>query len=84
MINESEIEKPKSATAVNKTLIAVSAPLLNLRVNLSDIRLEKIVPPEMIMEIIPAYESGTFISCCMIGQAEPSSESGNPKLINVK
>ena len=42
------------------------------------------VPPEMIIVTIPAYEIGTPNCGCMTGHADPSSESGSPKLINAK
>ena len=49
----SEKEKPKSAPAVRNTLTTVTTLVPNLRVSLSDIRLEIIVPPEMTMETMP-------------------------------
>ena len=40
------------------------------------------VPPEMIMEMIPAQDTGTPRPPYMEGQAAPSRESGRPRLIN--
>ena len=82
--NERVTEKPKSAAAVIATLAAVTAPVPNRRVSLSLCRLETIVPSAMIMEMMPAYESGTPNSVFIVGQAEPSRESGRPRLIKAR
>jgi hypothetical protein len=39
------------------------------------------VPPAIVIEIAPAYDTGTFKSGNMEGHAAPNMESGNPKLI---
>jgi hypothetical protein len=44
-------------------------------------RLEKIVPPAIIMETMPANDRGTLNAVLITGQAEPNSESGKPRLI---
>ena len=69
------------AAAVSSTLTAVTAPVPNLRVKKSEARLETMVPAAMIMETAPAAETEAPNSTCMTGQAEPSSESGSPRLI---
>jgi hypothetical protein len=74
-------EKPIKAIAVRKTLIAVTLLVPNFFVILSDIRLEIMVPPDIIIDSIPINDIETPISWCITGQAEPSNESGNPKLI---
>ena len=45
--------------AVTHTLIAVTFPVPNLKVILSLARLETIVPIEIIIDIIPANDTGT-------------------------
>ena len=44
-----------------------------------------IVPPQIIMDTIPALENPTDKSVCITGHAEPNNESGNPKpmMINI-
>ena len=79
--NVSEKENPNSAAAVRNTLTAVTMRAPSLRVSLSENRLDTIVPPEITMETIPIYETGTSKSACMAGQPDPSRESGSPKLI---
>ena len=59
-----------------------SAPSFFVKKSLK--RLDAIVPPAMIIETIPAYETGTPNSTCMIGHAEPSNESGRPKLMKLR
>ena len=54
------------------------------RVSRSDSRLDTMVPPAMIIEITPAKESGAPNCSCISGQAEPSSESGSPRLIKAR
>ena len=44
--------------------------------------LDTIVPTEIIMVIIPAYETGTPRPPYMLGQADPRMESGSPSEIN--
>ena len=70
-----------SVLPADNTLATVTTCVPNLRVSLSEKRLDTMVPPEMIMEIIPINEMGTFRSSCMTGHPEPSSESGSPRLI---
>ena len=74
-------ENPKRAAAVMSTLNAVTLPVPKRLVSLSLWRLEKIVPSDMIMEMPPAYETGTESSPYIVGQAAPSSESGRPRLM---
>jgi hypothetical protein len=62
----------------------VTKPVPNFLINLSLNRLDIIVPPDIIIETIPAYEMGTFIFGYIDGQAEPRSESGSPRLIKAK
>ena len=76
-----ETEKPNSAAAVMATLRAVTFPVPSARVSRSLFRLETMVPSEMIMERIPAQDTGTPSSGYMVGQADPSRESGRPRLI---
>jgi hypothetical protein len=77
-----ETENPNIAKAVTATPSATASPAPNFLVNRSDAKLAIIVPPEISMETIPAYEDGTAISPRMTGHAEPSRESGNPRLTN--
>ena len=79
-----ETEKPNSAAAVKNTLIAVTRPVPNYRISLSHIRLDRIVPPAIIIEIIPAKDMDVSNSLYITGQPEPSKESGNPRLINAR
>ncbi len=67
--------------AVSATLNAVTFPVPNRRVRRSLCRLEMIVPSEMIIKMIPEYETGTPSCGYIVGQAEPSSESGSPRLM---
>lgn len=53
-----EAEKPNNAAAVRKTLVIVTSSVLVFFVILSDIRLDIMVPPDTIMEMIPAAEVG--------------------------
>ena len=64
------------------TLIVVTFPVPSLYVSRSLIRLETIVPNEIMMEIMPAQETDTLNSVYMVGHADPSKASGSPKLIN--
>ena len=45
---------------------------------------EIIVIKAMAIDTYPAYEDGTPIVVCIIGQAEPSRESGSPRLTNAR
>lgn len=47
-------------------------------------KLEITVQTEIIIVIIPADDMDTPKSTCIIGHAEPMSESGSPRLINDK
>ena len=78
------MEKPKSAAAVSSTLMAVTLPVPSLRVSASLISAETTVPTAIIMDITPAYETGTPNCTYMLGQAEPSSASGRPRLMNAR
>lgn len=73
------MEKPNSATAVVRTLTAVTFPVPNRVFSRSLFRLETIVPAEIIMEMIPAAETEVPSSWYMTGHAEPSRESGQSK-----
>ena len=73
-----------NATAVIATLITMTLPVPSLRVILSLCQLETIVPAAIIMDIIPTYDTGTPNSEYIEGHAEPSSEYGNPRLINAR
>ena len=86
MINQIfvEYENPSKAIAVRKILTVVMACVPNFLISLSENKLEMIVPAETIMEISPIKDRGTLISACMMGHADPNSESGRPKLINAK
>jgi hypothetical protein len=53
-IKTGEIENPTRATAVMRTLIAVTLPVPKHRMIRSLNRLEETVPPAIIMEINPA------------------------------
>ena len=83
-LKEFDNEKPNNAMAVIPTLIAVTFPVPNLKVNLSLKRLEKIVPTEIMIDTIPANDTGTSNCLYIVGHAPPSSASGSPKLINAK
>ena len=45
---------------------------------------EIIVINEIAIDTYPAQEDGTENAACIAGQPEPRSESGNPRLINIK
>ena len=75
-------ENPKSPSAVSVTLIAVTSPVPSLLVNEFEKKLEIIVPTEIIIVIMPADDIDTLKSACIIGHADPMSESGSPKLMN--
>ena len=38
----------------------------------------------VVIETYPAYDDGTPIDICIVGHAEPSRESGKPRLMNDK
>ena len=52
--NALAVENPNNATAVSNTLTVVTIPVPKFLVKRSDIRLEHIVPPEIIIVTIPA------------------------------
>ncbi len=81
-VNPGETAKPTSAAAVIAALAAVTLAVPNLSITRWESKLEIMVPPEIIMDTIPALPTGTANSRCIMGQDEPSSESGSPKLIN--
>ena len=64
--------------------MAVTLPAPKRRVNRALCKLDTTVPTAMIMDTMPAYDSGTPNSGCIVGQAAPSSASGNPRLINAR
>ena len=69
---------------MSATLTAVTTPVPNFLVRRSESRLERMVPPEMIMVTTPAKEAGTPNCGWITGHAEPSRESGSPRLINAR
>ena len=77
-------EKANSASAVIPVLTAVTGPAPNRFVSLSLIRLETIVPSPMVIDMMLAKLSGELNSTRITGHAEPSSESGSPRLIKLK
>lgn len=79
-----ETENPKSAAAVRSTLTDVTNPAPSFFVILSERRLDTIVPPEIIIVIIPAYDTGSESSARITGHADPRSESGSPRLMNAR
>ena len=83
-MKEPETEKPKRAAAVMATLTAVTSPGPKRRVTRSLARAEMTVQADIIMDIIPAKETGTPSWGYMLGQAEPSRESGRPRLIKAR
>ena len=56
----------------------------NLRISRGLIKAERIVIKEIVMETYPAQDDGTPKADCMVGQPEPSRESGRPRLIKIK
>ena len=62
---------------------AVTAPVPKRLVRRSLRRLEVIVPALITVDTIPANDSGTPSSGCIVGHAAPSSESGSPRLIKL-
>jgi hypothetical protein len=60
MIKLFAVENPKRAVAVRRTLAVVTTLVPSFAVSLSERRLDKIVPAEIITEIIPIYEIGTL------------------------
>ena len=79
-----DTEKPNSAKAVRNTLTIVTPLVLNVLINLSDKKLEQMVPPAIIIEIMPAAAIGAPNSKRIDGQAEPNKESGKPRLIKIR
>ena len=78
------VENPNSARHVNATLTAVTSPAPSFLVRRSDIRLETIVPAQITIVMTPAIGSGASSSARTTGHAEPSRESGRPRLMNDK
>ena len=76
------MEKPAKAAAVNATETAVTLPAPNFNVIRSESSAETIVNMEITAEMPPAHATGTFRFWLMVGHADPSSESGNPRLTN--
>jgi hypothetical protein len=74
-------ENPIRAIAVMRTLTDVTRPVPKRFIILSLTILETTVPPAIIMEIYPAYGKGTYNESYIEGHAEPSNESGSPKLM---
>lgn len=63
------------------TLTSVTHPVPNRANRRALSKLETTVPQDTIMEIMPAKDMGASNSFCMEGHAEPSRESGSPRLI---
>ena len=78
------MEKPNRAAALRNTLATVTPLVVKRAVSRSDRRLEQMVPPVMIMETMPAAERGWSKTRRMVGQPEPSRESGRPRLMNTR
>jgi hypothetical protein len=74
------ILNPSIAPAVKIILITVVFAAPNFLVILSLKRLESTVPAATIADTIPAYDTGTPSSTNIVGHADPSAESGSPKL----
>ncbi|MNV82600.1 hypothetical protein D3C71_1763450 [compost metagenome] len=83
-ISEGERAKPVNAPAVITQLTRVTFPVPKRRSTDPLIRLDTIVPAATIINNRPAVSSGAPKSTCMTGHAEPSKESGSPKLIKAK
>jgi hypothetical protein len=81
IVNELNIENPSNAMAVKRMLAAVMVLARNFLLKKPAAKLDMTVPTEIVIVIIPAYETGTFKVSCIAGQADPISESGNPRLI---
>jgi hypothetical protein len=45
---------------------------------------EMIVMNDIAIDTYPAYEEGTPKAACITGHPEPSSESGSPRLTNIR
>ena len=67
--------------AVIVTLIVVTLPVPSFLMSISLNRAERIVPPEMIILMMQAKDTGTARLSYILGQAEPSRPSGSPRLI---
>ena len=50
----------------------------------SGLEAEIIVINDIAIETYPAYDDGTPNATCIVGQPEPRSESGSPRLINIR
>ena len=77
-------ENPNSATAVVRTLTAVIFPVPKRVFRRSLFKLDTIVPAAIIIEMMPAEETEVPSSGYMTGHAEPSRESGSPRLMNAR
>ena len=80
----SECANPKRARAVIRTLMVVMVATPKRCINLPLNKLDITVPEATIIDIIPAKCIGTFKLLNIEGQPEPSSESGNPRLMNAR
>ena len=56
----------------------------NFLIILGLISAEMIVIKDIAIDTYPAYEDGTPKATCIVGHPEPRSESGNPRLINIR
>ena len=72
------------AEAVINTLTFVTTPVPNFRISFVLNKLDKIVPPDTVMEIYPAAVIGASKSSLITGHADPRIESGRPRLIKAR
>ena len=72
------------APAVSNTLKATTNGVPIFATSLFVRSADAIVQTEIISVITPAHETDASRSECITGQAEPSKESGNPKLIKAR
>jgi hypothetical protein len=79
-----DIENPHNPKIVSKiehiTIHFVCILLISFGLISADI----IVINDIVIETYPAYDDGTPKYTCMVGQPEPSSESGRPRLIKIR
>lgn len=73
-----------SASAVRSTLAAVTRPVPKRSTTRTDIRLDTIVPAEMIIVTAPTHERLAPSDGAMAGHAEPMAESGRPSATNAR
>lgn len=69
---------------MRSTLAAVTRPVPNRSTTRTDIRLDAIVPAEMIIVTAPTQEIPAPSAGAMSGQADPSAASGRPRLMKAR